>query len=222
VSGFDDPFWTSKQVVFWVAFKNRDLVAVADPTTLAKLEFMGNEYQDAQRDTLKESLGKFTLSDAIVKLKRARDDVRMALKKGEIVASYLPEGSKQRVEAGKLHWIDNDFYYNSATEIRTSRGKELHHFEIRLESDRIKERWPAQSDSVMEKRSAEEMAYEEFYREMKASPHKRTRTKDPWVKELVDKFQGLTVTAAKNEWRQAVKDAGAEAWSWSGRPPKKP
>jgi hypothetical protein len=227
VPGFDDPFWTIEQTIAWIAFHDRDLVEAISADRLRKPRLFGSSSRIYFNQT---ALGKYIAepdprSEKKEKHRKASMELRTALQRGEVVASNRPKGAAHRAVLSKLHWVDHHFSFDAINGVFCSgipgqRGD--YNDEVRFESDHIKERWPAQSDSVAQKRSAEEMAYDEFYRVMKASPHKRTRTKDPWVKELVEKFPGLKTTAAKNEWRQAAINANADAWRWSGRPRKKP
>lgn len=227
MSGFDNPFWTIEEAVAWIAFHDRNLVEAISVDRLPKPRPFGPSSRIFFYHTV---LGKYVAgpdprSEKKEKHRKAAMELRTALQRGEVVASNRPKGAAHRAVLSKLHWVDHHFSFDAINGVFCSGipgQREDYNDEVRFESDRIKERWPAQSDSFAEKRSAEEMAYDEFYREMKASPHKRTRTKDPWVKELVEKFPGLKPTAARNEWRQASIDAGAHAWRWSGRPPKKP
>ena len=227
MSGFDDPFWTIEQAIAWIAFHDRNLVEAISTDRLSKPRPFGSSSRIWFNQT---ALGKYITepyprSEKKDKHHKASEELRNALQRGELIASNRPKGAEHRMVLNKLHWVDHRFCFDATSGIFYSGipGKTAdYNDEVRFESDSIKEWWPAQSASVAQKRSAEEMAYEEFYREMKASPRERTRTKDTWVKEMVTKLPGLTPTAAKNEWRQAAKDAGADAWTWSGRPRKKP
>lgn len=220
MSSFDDPFWTPAQAVAWVAFKDRALVAATSSTALRELRYTdrhGN--QRVRRDALEEHLYRHhPTSEIKVVFRRALEELQNALLNGEIVASYMPEGSTQRVEASELHWIDHHFYRSGALSPLASYSRWPHNPEIRFNALQIKRRWPAASTHAAKKRTAKQAAYDALYAMMKDSPHKRPKPKDKILLELMDKIPGLSMRAAEDQWVQAVKDAGADPWTWPGRP----
>ncbi|MHB2208532.1 hypothetical protein [Methylobacterium sp. CM6257] len=227
MSGFDDSFWTLEQALAWIAFHDRDLV---DVTSAAKLPKSRPIWLNTITLFNQTALGKYMAvsnpkSEEGRKFRQALEELTTALQRGDLVASSRPKGATHRTDLGRYHWIDHHIAFNQTDGVWCSAmpGKmAAYNDEIRFDSVLIKKLWPAPSDHVAGKLSARKRAYDEFYAEMKASPHKRTRVKEPWVEELVGKIPGLTVTAAKEEWSQAVKDAGATTWTRGGRPRKTP
>lgn len=56
--------------------------------------------------------------------------------------------------------------------------------------------------------------------EMRKSPHQRPRQRGDFHREAVERFSGLSKRAFDRAWSASITEAGAHAWSASGRPRK--
>ncbi|MHB2210683.1 hypothetical protein [Methylobacterium sp. CM6257] len=224
MSGFDDPFWTSKQVVAWVAFKDRDLIDKTAASELRKLWYTDrNANRRVHRDALEEHIYlHHPTSDTKTKFRKAIEDVQNALMRGEIVASYQPEESSQRVEASKRYWIDHHFYRYGALSSLASYSKEPHNPEVRFEAKQIQRKWPIASTPVARRRAAGKAAFEALCEMMRASLNRRPASQEQIFGGLMKSIPGLSEREALKQWFRAIEETGAEAWSDPGRPANDP
>ena len=154
MSGFDDPFWHTEQAVAWVAFKDRALIDSTSAGELRKLWYIDpHANKRVRRDALEEHIYRHhPASEVKIRFRSAREDLQNARLKGEIVAWYLPEGSNQRVEASKFHWIDHDFYSYGALSPLQSYSKEPHNPDVRFDAKKIRLKWPIANARVAARR----------------------------------------------------------------------
>jgi hypothetical protein len=225
MTGVEDAYWTLEQAVSWILTSDRELVARNSASALAS--HIGR-YDTGPKihKTRQTPLLQFAEANREAKklFTKAMGELNTALQRGELVASGIPKGSRDRVLIDRIYWVDHLINEGPDGVLIDGKGRlgrfSARYDHIRIEQAAVLNKWPEKSPKAAATGTGAKQAQRWLLGKIRESPHEPTMRRDETIQVMMSLFN-ISREAAKRARELALAEANAPAWTRPGRPPKK-
>lgn len=221
MTGVEDVYWTLEQAVSWILTSDQELVARNSASALAA--HIGRYSTGPKTGKTRQTpLLQFAEANRENKKRfiKAMGELNTALQRGELVASGIPRGSKDRILIDRIYWVDHLINEGPDGVLIDGKGRlgrfSARYDHIRIEQAAVLKKWSEKSSKAAATGARAKQAQLWFLEEIRKSPDLRTMTKDEVIRTMMSHF-GITKRAAERAREWAIEEAKAPAWKRPGR-----